>query len=574
MRPEEWLTRLERERRIVRLTIGGEARYVAAEDVGRYRDALGTPPPPGLPEAFLEPVRDPLGDLVTRYARTHGPFTATEAAARLGIGEAPVLGVLHALAAAGRVVQGDFRPGGAAREWCDTGVLRALRQRSLARLRHEVEPVEPAALGRFLLAWHGITEPRRGADGLLETLAQLQGAAIPASILERQVLPARLPGYDPHLLDALTASGALVWVGREPLGQQDGRVSLFLAENAHLLMPPPEQREQPLDDPLHATIREHLATRGASFFATLLQACGSAFHRDVLHSLWDLVWAGEATNDTLHPLRAFLQPRLRSPGSRSRPRLGSFRSGPPTLNPQLSTRLGVPPEAAGRWSLLETLRAEASSPTERLAAQAQQLLNRHGVLTREAVHAEGIQGGFSAVYPVLRALEESGRIRRGYFVAGQGALQFALPGALERLRAFRDPPEEPETAFFAAADPANPYGAALPWPDREEGRRPARTAGASVVLIDGALAAWLPSSRGYAGGDRQLLTFPEQLPDYDPEALAGAVARTLAAQVESGRRRAIFIQEVDGRPGRQTPLGPALAEAGFVYGPHGYMKRG
>jgi ATP-dependent Lhr-like helicase len=431
-------------------------------------------------------------------------------------------------------------------------VLRSLRHRSLARLRHEVEPVEPAALGRFLPAWHGIPGTRRGSEGLLEAIAQLQGAAVPASILESEILPARLWRYEPGDLDALTASGAVVWVGSEPLGPRDGRVCLYLTEQAPLLL---AARAAGPNGPLHARLREHLAVRGASFFPQLLQSSGSTFSQEVLDALWDLVWAGEVTNDTLHPLRAYLAPRR---GRRASQSAGSR---------ALRYRAVVCPEAAGRWSLVRDLVIGEPTPTERLAARARQLLDRHGVLTREAVHAEGIDGGFASIYGVLRAMEEAGRLRRGYFIAGLGATQFALPGAVDRLRDLRHPGEAMIAAVLAAADPANPYGAALPWPERDDGRKPARAVGATVVLIDGALAAFT------GRGERHLLTYLNGIPGRTPADTARAVAHALAGQVTAGKRGALFIREVDGQPVTKTPMAGALAEAGFTYGPQGYMKR-
>jgi ATP-dependent Lhr-like helicase len=586
---DAWLNTLRRDRRVIAITVAEEERFIAAEDAGRYRDALGIPPPPGLPDAFLEFSRDPLGELVARYARTHGPFPASEAAARFGLGVGPVLSALQALEAAGRVVEGAFRPGGSGQEWCDANVLRQLRQRSLARLRKEVEPVEEAALGRLYLAWQGIGVRRRGQDGLLEVIEQLQGAPLTASDLESRILPARLEGYEAHDLDMLTASGSVIWVGAESLGDHDGRISLYLTDHAPLLIP---RRDDPPDGPLHDGIRAHLASRGASFYPQLVQACeagvgGKVFQHDVLSALWDLVWAGEVTNDTLQPLRAYLHPRRRT----------ARRS---TMGRALRSRALFPPETSGRWSLVGSFLFGEPTATERLAARTRQLLNRYGVLTREQVQSEGVAGGFSAVYPVLKRMEESGHIRRGYFVSGRGATQFALPGAVDRLRALREPPEEPHTVILAATDPANPYGAALPWPapgredgeterrrdgetegrsewergkretrneKRETSRRAARAAGAIVVLVDGALAAWMGRA------ERQLLTFPDQHPERDPDEIAAEIARALAEQVRPGGRRAIFVREVDGLPVKETPLAAALAQAGFTYGLHGYMKR-
>jgi ATP-dependent Lhr-like helicase len=552
-RAAAWLEALGRARRAVRLDVGGEPRWVAAEDAGRYRDALGVPPPPGLPAAFLEPVRDPLGDLVARFARTHGPFPAQALAARLGLARGAVEAALAGLAAADRVVEGAFRPGGHGREWCDAAVLRALRQRSLARLRREAAPVEAPALGRLAVAWHGIGSARRGREALLEVIAQLEGAPVPASVLEREVLPARLGRYEPHELDALLAGGAVRWAGAGALGPRDGRVALYRTEHAPLLAPPPAAPGP--DAPIHRRIRAHLAARGASFFPALRAALGGGFVPELVDALWDLVWAGEVTNDSLQALRALVRPAGRPGRGLAGRRAAAARAGARDL----------PPEAAGRWSLVAE-EAPAATPTERLALRVRVLLERHGLLTREAVAAEALPGGFAAAYGVLKAMEEAGRIRRGYFVAGRGATQFALPGALDRLRALRLPPGAPETVRLAATDPASPYGAALPWPERPAGRRPMRAAGALVVLVDGALAAWL------GPGERQVLTFPEEVEERtEPDVLA-AVAGALAAE-PARTGRALVVQEADGRPVADSPLGEALRAAGFAPTPHGLVRR-
>ncbi|HUQ42477.1 MAG TPA: crosslink repair DNA glycosylase YcaQ family protein, partial [Candidatus Limnocylindrales bacterium] len=488
---DEWIADLVRERRIIGVPLALETRFIAAEDAAKYRDALGVVIPQGIPDAFLISEPRPVAALVRRYARTHGPFIAADLARRLGIGPAIVSAALAELSAAGTVVEGEFRPGGHGVEWIDAGVLRTLRQRSLARLRKEIEPVEQSALARFEIAWHGVDSPRSGEAALLDAIAQLEGAAIPASDLESRVLPSRVSGYEESHLDGLLASGAVLWIGAGAIGPRDGRVALYLAEHASLVPAPPE----PHAGKTHDRIRETLSTRGALFFPQLLAALGGGFAPEVKDALWDLVWAGEITNDSLHPVRAVLKP---SPVRNMR------RRGP--------AQRGVAPDLAGRWSLVASYRDETLTATERLAARVRQLLDRYGVITREVVQAEEISGGFAAVYGVLRAMEEAGRVRRGYFVAGRGAAQFALPGAVDRLRTLREPDEdaEPKVVTLAATDPANPYGAALGWPkhgadesevdateERAERRaqagvrRPMRTAGALVVLIDGALAAWV-----------------------------------------------------------------------------------
>ncbi|MBI5498356.1 MAG: DEAD/DEAH box helicase [Deltaproteobacteria bacterium] len=541
-----WLGDLGEARRVLQVTVAGERRRIAVEDAGRYRDALGAVPPPGVPQVFLEAGADPLGDLVARYARTHGPFTVEQVARRLGLGVAPVLGVLRRLAERGKVLEGEFVPGGHGREWVDSDVLRAIKRRSLARLRREVEPVEPRVLARFLADWQGLTRPRAGLDALLGVVEQLQGAAIPASVLESEVLPARVEGYRPGDLDALCTAGEVAWRGLEPLGPHDGRIALYLVDQVALLAPPP----LPVEGELAARIRTLLAERGALFFADITARTG-VFPQDVLRTLWDLVWAGEVTNDTLAPLRSLLRASGQA-AKHPRSRSATFRS-----------RRSLPPGSEGRWSLLTV--QGSHTETERRMALVRTLLERHGVLTREAVHAEGIPGGFSAVYDVLGAMEETGKVRRGYFVAGLGATQFALPGADERLRAHREVPDDKRTHVLAATDPANPYGAALPWPERE-GTRPARAAGAQVVIHDGALAAFARST------EKNVLTFfPEEEPARGE--MAAAVARVLSARVDEGRARALLVGQVDGADPRDSALGRELAERGFQPGMRGLMKR-
>ncbi len=540
---KEWLGALVDEKRVMTVRLGGDERFAAAEDAGRLRDALGVAPPPGLPTALLEPSPRPLVEIVSRYARTHGPFTVHELAGRYALGSAAVLAALAELQGEGRVTEGEFRPGGSGREWCGSEVLATLRRRSLAALRKQVEPAEPEALGRLLVDWQGVAPDRTGSpggpDALLDVLEQIQGAVFPASTLERDLLPARLPGYRPEDLDTLTAAGEVVWVGRGPLGERDGRLSVFLTDALPLLLSPGSGAPS---SALHRRLREHLARHGASFFGDLLAAAGGGLARPVVDALWDLAWAGEVTNDTPGALRAFLT--ARASRAERRHRLGAFRS-----------RRQVPPSAVGRWSLTPAL-AVPASPTERLKALAEQLLARHGVLTRDAVAFEELPGGFSSVYPVLKALEDAGRVRRGYFVAGRGGLQFALPGALDRLRQRREPgDEDARGVVLAATDPANPYGVALPWP-RGLSTRLQRAAGAHVVLVAGALAAFL------TGNGRDVVPL---LPDAEPEraSVARAVGEALARWSGATGRPALGWAST-GASLAEGPLAPALAGAGFV----------
>ena len=523
------------DRRVVALPVAGETRYVAIEDAARYRDALGAPLPAGIPEALLQPVADPTGDLVSRYARTHGPFRPLEPAARFAMPEAAVRAALASLVGQGRVLEGEFRPGGIGREFIDAGVLRQLRRRSLARLRREVEAVESAALARFTMTWHAIGGRRTGPDALLDAIEQLQGAALPASILESDILPARLATYLPEWLDTLAAAGEIRWVGLEPLGQRDGRVALYLTDQASLLIQP---RESAARGDRELAILAWLGRHGASFFDTVHAAAGGGYPGETVDALWSLVWAGLVTNDSFFALRAYTDRPGRS--SRGRRPATGFRS-----------RRLVPRTAEGRWSLVAA--TSQVSTTERMAGLARQLLARHGVLTREALASEGLKGGFSAIYPALKAMDDAGRVRRGYFVAGLGATQFALPGALDLLRSLRDPQEEPQSVALAATDPANPYGTSLPWPVPQL----ARVVGAIVILVDGRMTAYL------ARGHRELTV---HLPDAEPfrSRHAGAAARQLAA---FGRApRAIFITTINDEPASAHAFAAHLEQAGFVRG--------
>ncbi|MEY2959246.1 MAG: hypothetical protein RLZZ01_1814 [Actinomycetota bacterium] len=549
------------ERRAIEVTIGSEVRYAAAEDAAAYRDALGCALPLGLPTAFTDPIARPLEMLVGRYARTHGPFLLAEVATRFGTTVERVEGAVRALAEVDRVVRGEFRPDGVQREWCDADVLRQLRRRSLAALRRDVEPVEQAALARFVAGWHGIPADRGGVDVLVDALGVLAGAPLVASALERDVLPARVRGYRPADLDELCASGEVVWTGAGAIGGRDGRIRLCFADQLDVLAPGwPPAGERP-DGPLHEVVRAFLTERGASFWGQLRAADASATDAELLVALWDLVWAGEVTNDTLAPLRSLIGSggvvRPSSPAAR---RSASRRPRPARL-----TRLG-PPAGAGRWSLLTSMFDPADrTPTEVAHARAVQLLERHGVVTREAVAAEGVVGGFAAVYPVLKVLEERGGARRGYFVVGLGGAQFALPGAVDRLRSYREPTtdtDEVRPVVLAATDPAQPYGSTLPWPST--GGRPTRTGSAVVVLADGVPLVWFDRSAHH------LVTFPGATSS-SADGMVGW-ASVLADLVASGRERSVEVRRVDGGPVTDE-VAEALRAAGFVDGYRGLVRR-
>jgi len=567
--------RLVRSRRLLEMRIAGERRLIAAEDAARYRDALGIPLPPGLPAALLEPVAQPVLELVRRYARTHGPFTLREATDRFALDADVVEQALLQLVHESRVLEGGFRPGGVHREWCDAEILRQIRRKSLARLRREVEPVEQQTLARFLTHWQGILMPRRGIhahlDALLDAIENLQGTPLPASLLESAILPARVANYSPADLDTLIAAGEVAWAGIEPLGERDGRIALFLADKLPLLV-----QSRSLAEPL--TEREErllaaLESAGASFFDPLHQAVGGGYPGESIDALWNLVWRGLITNDSLHALRAYIA----KPESARTPRRlqtgAVFRS-----------RRTTPPNAQGRWSVLPMCSQKGSedapSATEASHALALQLLNRYGVLLRELVAAENVPGGFSAVYDVLKALEESGRIRRGYFVAGLGATQFALPAAVDLLRQLRTEPPAEKTEFvqLAASDPANPYGSALRWPDlpvtdddaESAPRILTRAAYAEVILRNGQLIAWLRRN------NPNLLVF---LPNEEPERsqVAAGLAHFFCARgqerMQHGSHQGILITTINGQPVAAHFLARFLMDAGFHPGPLGMHLR-
>ena len=563
------------QRRAIELVVAGEHRYVAAEDAGRYRDALGCALPLGLPQAFTDPVDSPLLELVTRFARTHAPFVTRDVASRFGVSTERAAVALAQLEASNRLVRGEFRPFGTEREWCDVEVLRMVRRRSLAKLRKEVEPVDQRTFARFLTEWHGIDAPTHGNEALVEALTSLSGSALVASTLETDVLPLRVRGYRTALLDDLCTSGEVVWVGAGALGGNDGRIRLFFADQLASLLPAFETSESP-QGAVHDQIRTALAERGASFWGQLRSTVRGATDGELLAALWDLVWAGEVTNDSLTPLRAVLlgarsgksaRPVAATPSAR---RAAARLVRPRHVRGNGATRVG-PPAAQGRWSLVSQLVDRAASQTEAVHALALQLLERHGVLTREAVLAEGVRGGFAGVYGVLKALEERGTVRRGYFVDGLGAAQFAVPGAIDRLRACKESPltspdDTPAVAVLAATDPAQPYGASLDWPDTTG--RPMRSAGALCVLSHGHVVGW------YDVRSHHLVTFEHTL---EPTAFA-ALAEALGNLVKDGRAKSVEVRKINGAAhDEQSPLTvqvvAMLEQNRFVKGYRGLVLR-
>ena len=564
---QRMVAELEAKRRAVRVRLHGEERWIDAADAGLYRDALGAAPPGGLPEVFLQDVPDALQRVLARYAATHGPFTTGELRARYGVDASSAL---RELERAGALVRGELRPGGSEREWCDPEVLRRLRRASLAALRKEIEPAEAVALASFYPAWQGVDRhPASGAgiDRLRDVLVPLQGLALPADVWERDVLPRRVGAYSQAWLDQLCAAGEVAWVGAGALGRSSGRVALYFREDLALLGPPdrPASASYP-DSEAHRAVRDRLAA-GACFFGDLVAEIALSAE-EVQEALWDLVWGGEATNDAFAPLRA---PRLslaagttggrreRQPGAlhASRRAAGRFAAA--------RRRAGAASAVQGRWSATGPLFAGDVEPATRRRARAELLLERYGIVTREQVIAEGLAGGFSAVYPELARLETLGSARRGYFVEGLGGAQFALPGAVERLRGggSAGAGDDVRPLVLAAVDPAQPYGAALPWPQRARGagagspsRGPARVAGAYVVLAGGEPVLYLER------GGRALVT----LVAADDRRLRTALT-ALVGHIRSGALRRVALERVDGRPAPESPLASLLAELGFQEGP-------
>ena len=542
--------------RAIEASWAGEHWIAGIEDASRLRDALGVPLPIGVPVAFIEPVADPLGDLVGRYARTHAPFTAGAAALRLGLGVAVVTDTLRRLQDERRVSEGEFRPGGTGTEWCDVEVLRRLRRRSLAALRKEVEPVEQTAFARFLPEWQHLgTKALRGVDGVATVIEQLAGVPVPASAWESLILPARVRDYSPGMLDELTATGEVVWSGTGRLAGNDGWVALHLADALPVTLQPLEEGDR---TPLELEVLATLGGGGAFFFRQLADTVGATDDGLLTTSLWNLVWDGLVTNDTFAPVRALTGSGHTAHRTQRRaPRARTYRG---RGRPAMPVRSG-PPAAAGRWAILPL---PETDPTVRAAATAEVLLDRYGVVTRGAVQAEGVPGGFALVYKTLAALEEAGRARRGYFIEHLGAAQFSTAGTVDRLRKHTreagTEPEDPAVLVLAATDPANPYGAALSWPEGE-GHRPGRKAGALVVLVDGELVAYVER------GGRTILLFRSE------ERIRLQAAEGLAALVRAKGVPQLVVEKVDGEFALGSPFGKVLEAAGFAATPKGLRLR-
>ncbi|MGH9334342.1 MAG: Lhr family helicase, partial [Vicinamibacteria bacterium] len=501
--PIPWLRKLEEERRVVPLSVAAEDRYVIVADAPRYGD----------PSA--------LEDLLRRYARSHGPFLTEEAARRFGRAPDEVERILQKLESEELLVRGEIRPSGESVEWVDPDALRRLKRRSLEKLRRQAAPVAPRTLGRFLPAWQGLEDRGRGAARLENALVPLEGLPLPWSALVEGILPQRILDFRLEMLDMLAASGALVWVGAG-----EGRIAFYRRQRASLLLPPPPRYEPQSD--LDAGILEQLRRRGASFTFELAARGHELALQEVEEALTRLMWAGQITNDTLVPLRTLQKSSKRR-----------------------SRRPGLPKHAFGRWSLVEGLIDASISETQLAHARIEMLLERYGIVSRAIAQFEEIPGGYASIYPLLREMEERGRLRRGHFVEGLAGSQFALAGAVERMRHLRDL-REGATRAYLAVDPANPYGSLLPWPTADRTARPRRVPGAWVILHGGELVLYLEK------GGRRLLTFGSFS---RPEVARAAIEalKTLPRRRPQRLRIASIDEE---RPGRSPHFG-LLQELGF-----------
>ncbi|MBA0045616.1 ATP-dependent helicase [Mycobacteroides sp. LB1] len=553
----DWLRELVTARRVVESRYGGHSWWAAVEDVARLRDALGVPVPPGVPAAFTDATADPLGELLGRFARTHGPFTTGQAAERFGIGVRVAADVLDRLATRGQLVRGEFTGQFNSRatdseQWCDAEVLRVLRRRSLAALRAQVEPVSTAAFARFLPDWQYLDASLRGTDGVATVIDQLAGVPIPASAWEPLILARRVRDYSPRMLDELLASGEAVWSGHGSITAQDGWIALHPSGVAPATL---AATDPVVLDMAHRAILDGLADGGGYFFRQFGAEASRA-------ALWDLVWAGLVTGDTFAPVRALLGTSTKSRTAHRNRRAPRLRAYTP-----IPTALPVDPAVAGRWSLLPERLADG---TERSHMQAELLLGRYGVVTKGSVVAEGVAGGFAWLYKVLSTFEDNGRCRRGYFIESLGGAQFASPATVDRLREYLDAVDNARkpyrAAVLAATDPANPYGAALVWPRTvsDSGHRPGRKAGALTALVDGDLVLYIER------GGKSLLSFVT-----DPTMLHAAALGTMEL-VREGGLDGLVIERVDGRSVfdiGHSPVIEALIEAGFARTPRGLRLR-
>jgi ATP-dependent Lhr-like helicase len=557
--------------RLLPLVIAGEARYVAVEYAAQYRDALGVALPERLAATWLQPQAAPLLELLSRYSRTHGPFTLDDLWRRYQLPKAIAEASLAELLRQGKLVEGGFRPGGMHREWVHPDVLQQLRRRTLAKLRREVEPLEARVLGVFLPRWQGVSSKRRGLDPLLDAIETLQGLALPLSEWEREILPARIKDYDPADLDSLMAAGEVVWVGHEQLGERDGRVALYLAESLPALLPPSALQAQPPLEGRAQLIAGFLSSHGASFFANVHEAAGGGFPGETSDALWQLAWQGVVTNDTFHSLRSFLRHEREGGTRRGR---DFARPGSAEFLKQFRSRTRGGALAQGRWSLVRSRIQSEPTVTAWSASVAQQLLLRYGLVVRESAAAEDLPGGFSAFYPALRQMEDRGWIRRGMFISGLGGAQFAMNAAVESLRALRAPARK-SAIMLAAVDPANPYGNLLPWPRLAEVGESApsphgmaRTSGASVLLVAGDLVAYLRR-----GNSTLKLWLPAEQPERDEYARAAARELARVALLRRSPRGGLLISEINAKPAREHFLAPFLEQSGFAATAQGYQMR-
>lgn len=605
-----FLSSLESERRVIRIRISTQEVWAGIEDAGRLRDALGVSLPVRLPPAFLETTAEPLHSLLARFVRTRGPFTTGDAASAFGLGISVTEAALLQIANQGKLIPGRFRirpdvksptrvsgvtRSPAQHEWVGDDVFRRLRIRSLQAAREATQPVPHHAYIRLLFEQQNLVADSsqnnaakgrnlsrgalEGQEGVLQVIEQLAGILLPASVWERQIFPARVHDYAPGMLDALLSGGTILWSGHGKLGNDDGLMAFHLREFASETLAIASHTSGAQDlSPLQYAILELLSDGGAYFVHQLAEQvqtrlaqaspgqCGSPdILTDNLHAaLWDLVWSGCITNDTLTPLRALTQttqqprPRALSPHRRRGLHGRQLTAVSKKFNSGL-TALNVA-TLAGRWSLIHN---DPLPDTVQALAWTEGLLDRYAVVARNVTAYENVPGGFQSLRPVFRGMEDTGQVIRGRFVLGFGAAQFAEHTTVDRLRELAGKiPELPTPVAISAVDPANPFGTIIPWPLNKLLIRPVRKAGAIVVIDNGHLVLYLPR------GGRQLLTYIDPNDDTQTEAIGAALA-ALSTALSRDKRSRFTLELINDVPVRMSKLAPALKVIGFSSVPKG-----
>ncbi len=566
--------------RVMVVRIAGVEHIAQVLDAPLLRDGLGIPVPPGAP-AQVAPVIDALQQLVSRWARTRGPFVLQDLQQAFGLAAGVAHSVLKELMSTKVIVKGHFSKGIGDDEFVANDVLKIIRSRSLALARAQTEPVSQSAFGRFLLSWQqvaavGETPELYGVDGVFAVLEQLAGVRLPASAWESVVLPTRVRGYNPADLDQLCHNGEVVVVGAGAAGSADPWVMLLPADYAAELLPTGEEASLSI---MQEQVMQ-LINRGGGFLFAAIQAAlngddlglltGAGQAESLRQAIWELFELGLVSPDSFAPVRARLAAgrggrtahRSRRSPNRTRLRMGR------TSFSQREQANQIPPDMLGRWSSVVAANQE---PTARSIAHGEAWLDRYGVVTRGSVVAEDTIGGFALAYKVLSGFEQSGRALRGHFITGLGATQFSTPAVIDRLRGLDDElghdrwpsgVKEPKVYVVAACDPANPYGASLPWPETTHAVTLTRAAGALVVLADGLALAHL--TRG--GRRLTLFTGPQGVGEHE---LIALVVRALMHTVQTTSTERIILEKINGESALQSPYLENFRQAGAGITPKG-----